>query len=253
MTQHFKQIPQIASSPLTSSDTAFEIEGKSQGLTFKKPKRDHSIQIFHNFSIDLASRIAALPKGSRAQTMQAWPHVLTQEPKKAFEKSRTVKRSISYPTSLIHCTVCSDLSCKALSQTSWWMSACVQHHKVRLGKVGVCIAVARHWGMFDVFVVVPTWMKGSRGSLPLHILTNRGLNHATFHATQWLTKEKKKKKDHRFNRRLHCLRVYRVCVHSLARSDVALLRTRRGKKARAVIWRFLRRPGILFSATMRRV
>lgn len=43
--------------------------------------------------------------------------------------------------------------------------------------------------------------------------------------------KKRKKKDHRFNRRLHCLRVYRVCVHSLARSDVALLRIRGRKKS----------------------
>lgn len=41
-----------------------------------------------------------------------------------------------------------------------------------------------------------------------------------------------KKKDHRFNRRSHCLRVYCVCVHSLARSDVALLRIR-GEKSKS--------------------
>lgn len=194
MTRHFKWIPQIALSPLTSPDTAFENEGESQGLTFKKLERDHSIQIFHNFSIDLASRIPALPKGTRAQTMQAWPHVLHRSPKRLSKRAAQWKDpspvQITYPTSLIHCAVCSDLSCKDLSQTSWWMSACVQQHMVCLGKVGVCIAVAHHWGMFNVFVVVPTWMKGS---LPLHILTNWGLNHPTFHVAQWLTKEKKKK------------------------------------------------------------
>lgn len=102
MTRHFKRIPQIALSLLTSPDTAFENEGKSQGLTFKKLERDHSIQIFHNFSIDLASRNPCTAKGYLCPNHVSMTSCATQEPRKAFEKSRTVKRPISRPDNLSH-------------------------------------------------------------------------------------------------------------------------------------------------------
>lgn len=95
-----------------------------------------------------------------------------------------------------------------------------------------CAAAAGHWGLLNVFVVVPARMKGS---LHLHILNNQGLNRMTH---RW-KKRREKKRNHRFNKRPHWLCVYRVCAQLSARSDASLLRLAGAKKARAIIWRIL--------------